>query len=138
MKIPSIDFQWFLMIHYWMLPSTTTDFSIPGVAGSIRYMAPEVALGKGAVFASDIFSFGIVLWELLTLELPHKKIQGTQKFWQKVATQGQRTTPNCKTIQAAHLKDLQKNCREKDPQAQPSFATVPKVWNQRQVGIEKS
>jgi serine/threonine protein kinase len=35
-----------------------------------RWLAPEVLMGHSATAASDVFSFGVVLWELLTWQLP--------------------------------------------------------------------
>lgn len=35
-----------------------------------RWLAPEILKGNVASFASDIYAFGIVLWELLSWQLP--------------------------------------------------------------------
>jgi len=40
------------------------------VLGSVHYMAPEVAEGKGASVQSDVYSLGITFFELLTGKLP--------------------------------------------------------------------
>ncbi|KAL4436097.1 hypothetical protein ABPG77_005545 [Micractinium sp. CCAP 211/92] len=42
-----------------------------------RWLAPEIMAGEGASQASDMFSFGVILWELLTWQLPW----GTAKPW---------------------------------------------------------
>ena len=36
------------------------------VMGSVHYIPPEQANGKGAILQSDIYSMGIVMYELLT------------------------------------------------------------------------
>ncbi|PRW57695.1 Serine threonine- kinase CTR1 [Chlorella sorokiniana] len=35
-----------------------------------RWLAPEILNGEAATPASDVFSWGVVMWEILTLELP--------------------------------------------------------------------
>lgn len=42
------------------------------VMGSVHYLPPEQASGKGATIKSDIYSMGIMLFELLTGKLPFK------------------------------------------------------------------
>jgi serine/threonine-protein kinase len=42
------------------------------VMGSVHYLPPEQASGKGATVKSDIYSMGIIFYELLTGKLPFK------------------------------------------------------------------
>ena len=42
------------------------------VMGSVHYLPPEQASGKGATIQSDVYSMGILMYELLTGELPFK------------------------------------------------------------------
>ena len=42
------------------------------VMGSVHYLPPEQASGKGATLKSDIYSMGILMYELLTGSLPYK------------------------------------------------------------------
>ncbi len=42
------------------------------VMGSVHYLPPEQASGKGATLQSDIYSMGILMYELLTGKLPFK------------------------------------------------------------------
>ena len=42
------------------------------VMGSVHYLPPEQAAGKGATFKSDIYSLGIMMYELVTGSLPFK------------------------------------------------------------------
>ena len=53
-----------------------------------RWLAPEILSGKGCTYASDVFSFGVILWELLTWTIPY----GALGPWQVVAlvTDGQK------------------------------------------------
>ncbi|MBQ8472214.1 MAG: Stk1 family PASTA domain-containing Ser/Thr kinase [Bacilli bacterium] len=42
------------------------------IMGSVHYLPPEQASGKGATIKSDIYSMGILFYELLTSKLPFK------------------------------------------------------------------
>ncbi len=42
------------------------------VMGSVHYLPPEQAAGKGSTIRSDIYSMGIIFYELLTGELPFR------------------------------------------------------------------
>lgn len=43
------------------------------VVGTVAYMAPERALGQAANFQTDIYSLGVILYQLLTLKHPFKR-----------------------------------------------------------------
>jgi serine/threonine protein kinase len=47
----------------------TYNFSI--LTGSLRYMPPEVMLGRSYNDRADVYSFSIVLWEMIALERPY-------------------------------------------------------------------
>lgn len=48
------------------------------VMGSVHYLAPELAKGEPASFQSDIYALGIVLYEMLTGDVPFKAEQAVQ------------------------------------------------------------
>lgn len=52
-------------------------------AGTIEYMAPERAFASPASIQSDIYSLGVILHFMLTLEIPYKR-PGTIKEWRHV------------------------------------------------------
>lgn len=54
------------------LPSldTSAPFSMSGKVGTLRYMAPEVARNQAYNISSDVYSWAIVSYELLSLEKP--------------------------------------------------------------------
>lgn len=52
---------------------------VGSVLGTVMYAAPEVLGRRGAQTASDIYSFGIVMWEIFTTRLPFGHIPGMQE-----------------------------------------------------------
>jgi len=59
-------------------------YKLTKMTGSPRYMAPEIAVGKPYNETCDCFSFAILLWEILTCEVPysHENMEYLeQKVW---------------------------------------------------------
>ena len=53
---------------------TTPPKELPKkVAGTISYLAPEIALGFPASIQTDIYSLGVILYQMLTLKLPFQR-----------------------------------------------------------------
>ena len=95
------------------------------VAGSLRYMAPEVALGRGSVLASDVYSFGVLLWELCTLEKPYKQISSRDEFMDIVILGGWRHSTS--GIPSTSIRKLIKECWTDHPKDRPTFSKIVKV-----------
>ncbi|KAL4217083.1 hypothetical protein ACF0H5_023539 [Mactra antiquata] len=60
----------------WNEKSTKMSF-----AGTVAWMAPEVIRNELCSEKVDIWSFGIVLWELLTGEVPYKDVDSSAIIW---------------------------------------------------------
>ena len=54
-----------------------------GAAGTIEYMAPERAYSQPASIQSDIYSLGVILHFMLTLEVPYKR-PNSIKEWREI------------------------------------------------------
>ncbi|MEN9655071.1 MAG: serine/threonine-protein kinase pknD [Chlamydiota bacterium] len=50
------------------------DLTRPGkIAGTLAYMAPERLLGKPSSIQTDIYALGVILYQMLTLQLPFQR-----------------------------------------------------------------
>jgi serine/threonine protein kinase len=48
-------------------------YNLTGMTGSLRYMAPEVANSKPYNATCDVYSFAILLWEIVALKTPFEQ-----------------------------------------------------------------
>jgi tetratricopeptide (TPR) repeat protein/tRNA A-37 threonylcarbamoyl transferase component Bud32 len=55
----------------------TTALTLNGIAGTPSYMAPELFYGGSSSKASDVFSFGVVVYQTLTGRLPRLSLNHT-------------------------------------------------------------
>jgi serine/threonine protein kinase len=58
--------------------SVDDTFKMTGRIGTLRYMAPEVALKESYNLKVDVYSWSIILWEMLSLENPYQTIPREQ------------------------------------------------------------
>ncbi len=75
------------------------------VMGSVHYLPPEQASGKGATIKSDIYSLGILMYELLTGNVPFKG-------------------DNAVEIALKHMKDKIPSVRKQDPSIPQSVENI--------------
>ncbi|CAD5190767.1 unnamed protein product [Musa acuminata subsp. malaccensis] len=92
--------------------------------GTYRWMAPEVIEHKPYDHKADVFSFGIVLWELLTAKLPYENLTPLQAAVGVVQKGLRPTIPK-----NAHpkLAELMENCWQQDPTDRPDFSEILQI-----------
>jgi serine/threonine protein kinase len=87
-------------------------------------MAPEILLGGKYEYHSDIFSFGMILWEILTGEIPYNNID--PKKIETLITKEQKIVKVPETGNLI-LRKLCKSCIEYEPKNRPSINGILRV-----------
>jgi Tol biopolymer transport system component/tRNA A-37 threonylcarbamoyl transferase component Bud32 len=101
-----------------MLPTAATAASVttPGtILGTVQYMAPEQLEGKDADARTDIFAFGVILYEMLT---GRKAFQGKSKtlLMSAILTTEPKPLANAQPMTPASIDHLVRRCLAKDPE----------------------
>ncbi|MFS8016687.1 putative dual-specificity kinase TKL-Pl-4 family [Helianthus anomalus] len=89
--------------------------------GTYRWMAPEVIEHRPYDHKADVFSFGVVLWELLTGEVPYKCLSPLQAAV-GVVQQGLR--PPIPKHTHPKLIELLESCWQQNPTLRPNFTDI--------------
>lgn len=128
-----VDYAWRTKVTDFNL-SKMTDIdgivSVGGAPDNPRWLAPEVLNGKGATLSSDVFSFGVVLWELLTWQSPWELESRDRWVVCRKILDGERLAfPSVEELPPTGqgLDDyiaLVKKCWLDEPTARPSFAQI--------------
>ncbi|XP_053483012.1 mitogen-activated protein kinase kinase kinase 20 isoform X1 [Ictalurus furcatus] len=98
--------------------SHTTHMSL---VGTFPWMAPEVIQSLPVSETCDTYSYGVVLWEMLTREIPFKGLEGLQVAWLVVEKNERLTIPSsC----PASFANLMRKCWETEPMKRPLFKEI--------------
>lgn len=97
------------------------DYRLTGNTGTLRYMAPEVALGKPYNQSVDVYSFAVVFWQILTGELPFQSYS-RKVYMERVVLGHQR--PSCPRHWPGRLRILLNQCWHPQASKRPSFEHV--------------
>ncbi|XP_010766116.1 mitogen-activated protein kinase kinase kinase 12 [Notothenia coriiceps] len=90
-------------------------------AGTVAWMAPEVIRNEPVSEKVDIWSFGVVLWEMLTGEVPYRDVDSSAIIWGVGNNSLQLPIPeSCPD----GFKILLKQCWNCKPRNRPSFRQI--------------
>ncbi|XP_059461374.1 serine/threonine-protein kinase STY46-like isoform X2 [Corylus avellana] len=92
--------------------------------GTYRWMAPELIEHKAYDHKVDVFSFGVLLWELLTRKLPYEHLTPLQAAV-GVVQKGLRPTIPANTH--PKLVELLERCWQQDPSLRPEFSEIIEI-----------
>jgi serine/threonine protein kinase len=95
---------------------------LTGCTGSARYMAPEVARSQPYSFPADVHSYGILMWEVCTLQKAYANAVSVSRMLRQVAYNKAR--PSLGHIDAPAMRDLLAACWNPDPSLRPSFEHI--------------
>ncbi|CAN0058636.1 unnamed protein product [Ectocarpus sp. 12 AP-2014] len=102
-------------------------YQMSGMAGSKRFMSPEVCKGLPYNEKVDVYSFAIVLWEICTLRKPFAGMSVADHY-REVITGGLR--PPLDPRWPGALQDLLQACWHEDPDRRPSISEARDVLQQ--------
>jgi len=99
-------------------------YELSGNTGSLRYMAPEVARSEPYNLTADVYSFGLLLWQTCSLQLPYDGMN-RQDHSELVVHGNER--PLLDSNWSTPLRILMKRAWEPDPLVRPSMDSIYKI-----------
>jgi serine/threonine protein kinase len=96
---------------------------VTGVTGSVGWTAPEVLKEEGYRDSADVYSFGVILWELLMNDLPWKTKTHVQVITAIIKGETLLTSV-VKSHFPEIIYDLLTECLQPDRELRPSFIVI--------------
>ena len=103
---------------------TEHTWKLTGETGSLRYMAPEVVKDKPYGYSADVYSMGIMLWEMLKMEQPFAGLNKKTHHEFVVVSAGR---PQIDESWSKSLQGLINSCWNQDLTKRPSAARASNI-----------
>lgn len=139
LKTPNllVDRHWVVKVCDFGLSRTKhhTYLSSKSCAGTPEWMAPEVLRNEPANEKCDVYSFGVILWELTTLRIPWKGLNPMQVVG-AVGFQNKRLEipEDMDPVVAQIIRD----CWQTEPHLRPSFSQLmSRIYRLQQLVVRK-
>jgi serine/threonine protein kinase len=94
-----------------------------GLTGSRRYMSPEVVRCLPYGFSADVYSFGILVWQVVALQTPFDNYDADMHF-ERVVLKGKRPTRSPLRILPKLLQKMVEDCWSAVPSERPTFRQI--------------
>jgi len=104
------------------LKEITNDHT--GNTGTVQWMAPEVLGSQRYNEKADVYSFGVIMWELLTRECPFEGLGQVQVAMKVLNERTSVAVPEWCGLGLPTLAGLVKACTAHEPERRPSFEMV--------------
>ncbi|GAV68942.1 Pkinase_Tyr domain-containing protein/EDR1 domain-containing protein [Cephalotus follicularis] len=118
-----VDKNWIVKVCDFGLSrmKNSTFLSTRSTAGTAEWMAPEVLRNEPSDEKCDVFSFGVILWELSTLQQPWWGMNPMQVVG---AVGFQHRRLDIPDNMDPAIADIIRKCWQTDPRLRPSFAEI--------------
>ncbi|KAE9201690.1 hypothetical protein PF004_g18646 [Phytophthora fragariae] len=100
-----------------------------------KWMAPEVLGNQKYTEKADVFSFGIVIWEIVTGECPY---DGMSQIQAALGVLNRNLRPNIPRECPPFFSRLMKACWNRQPELRPSFPHIVNAFRTYQSSISES
>lgn len=95
-----------------------------GQTGTCHWMAPEVLSSQPYSLSADVYSYAIVMWEILTRQTPYKGKNPAQILYSVVNLQERPNQTIIPLSVPGTLRGLMVKCWHQNPEARPTFDEV--------------
>ncbi|KAL9251971.1 Serine/threonine-protein kinase EDR1-like protein [Drosera capensis] len=118
-----VDKNWVVKVCDFGMSRTKhhTFLSSKSIAGTAEWMAPEVLRNEPSSEKCDVYSFGVILWELVTLRIPWMGLNSMQVVGAVGFKNDRLQIPD--EVDPI-VSEIIRDCWENDPNLRPSFSQL--------------